>query len=53
MGCEPSVSAEVVHEALPATRSTGGQMGVVPSRNVTGPLREGSALNTVAVKVTD
>src|SRR6185312_543272 len=54
MACWPSASAVVVHVATPVVSSgTAEQIAVAPSKKVTGPLRDVSALETVAVKITD
>src|ERR1700733_7993308 len=54
MECWPSVRAEVVQVATPVGSSgTAEQIAVAPSKKVTGPLRDVSALVTVAVNVTD
>src|SRR5580704_3625206 len=53
MECWPSVSDEVVQAATPLVSSgIAEQIAVAPSKKVTGPLRDVSALETVAVKIT-
>jgi hypothetical protein len=52
--CVPTVRAEVVSVALPALTVTGAPRAVVPSRNVTVPVKVPAVvLETVAVNVTE